>query len=356
MLLHLPGPNILYDHFWRICYLLRTTRAPLPRDIFLSVNSVCNARCIMCDVGIKKRSTFYEILTNHGEMSVDLIEKVANEFYWKPRIRITSTEPLLYSKIAYAMALLKERSFFLSITTNGVLLDKYVEKIIKYGLDELIVSIDGPPDLNNKIRGINKTDRIVESLKKLKQIRSDKPRIGINTVIMPVNYNQIYQTVEYYNDLADFHILSHMNYVSEDCTAIHNRLFPQYPMSPSCVFGIRPSLVDVDILSAELEKVLKDFKIILIPKIYSNDLLTKYYKEPKKPIRKDQKCAAPWRTAQIMPNGNILISTRCFNLSMGNLYESSFPKIWNGNKLRNFRKDLLRLKYFPVCNRCCGVF
>jgi MoaA/NifB/PqqE/SkfB family radical SAM enzyme len=335
----------------KACYLVGSTWSPLPNNIYLIVNSVCNARCLMCDIGQKKETTFYNIMTKNKEMSMDLIEKTIKDFYWKPKIRITSTEPLLYSKIEDAIKLYKKSNFFVSITTNGILLDKYIEAVTQW-VDELVISIDGPPDVNDKIRGIKSSQKILETIKRLRETRSEKPRIGINTVIMPVNQDHIYDTLKYYRDLADFHVLSHMNYVSESCSRKHNELFPQYPMTPSAIFGISPSDIDVNKLNRELERALGDFDFILIPRIYDKISLSTYYKEPEKPIKQDQKCQIPWRAAQITPNGDVLISTRCFDISMGNIREKSFLEIWNGEKLRKFRKDLLQYKYFLVCNRC----
>lgn len=336
--------------------MLRTTLAPPPKDVYLIVNSKCNAKCIMCDVGLGINTTFSNIMTKYGEMDLQIIKKTINDLWWKPKIRITSTEPLLYSKIDTAVRLYKKNNFFVSITTNGILLDKYIEKIIQWNLDEIIVSLHGPPLINDKIFQIKVTDKIVASLKNLNKFRSKSLKIGINTVIMPINQNYIYETVNLYRDYVDFYILSHLNFVSEACAKKHNKLFPKYSMSPSTVYGINPQEVDPEKLHYELKRTVMDFDVIIIPKIYDKDSLFIYYKVPEKPLNKNQKCQVPWQCSQIAPTGDVLVSTRCFNISMGNIKNQSFLSIWNGKLLREFRKDLLYFKFFPVCNRCCGVF
>ena len=48
---------------------------------------------------------------------------------------------------------------------------------------------------------------------------------------------------------------------------------------------------------------------------------------------------------------------RCYNLTVGNIYEENLTTIWNSPVLGAFRKDLMKAGgLLPACSRCCSAF
>ena len=48
---------------------------------------------------------------------------------------------------------------------------------------------------------------------------------------------------------------------------------------------------------------------------------------------------------------------RCYNITLGNLYENSIKEIWNSKTLNKLRLDLKKAGgLFPACSRCCSSF
>ena len=63
-------------------------------------------------------------------------------------------------------------------------------------------------------------------------------------------------------------------------------------------------------------------------------------------------CMAPWVHINNIPNGDILPCCIGLDGPMGNLYSENIEDIWNGEKYKNFRKDLMNDTPNKQCERC----
>jgi len=74
-------------------------------------------------------------------------------------------------------------------------------------------------------------------------------------------------------------------------------------------------------------------------------------------IKERDVCPLPFITLGVLPNGDV---QPCDNLYkpviLGNVHETSIVTMWNGDLLRNFRKQQLRgdRKKNPMCALCCA--
>lgn len=343
-------------------------RSLYPSTIYLAVNSVCNLRCKMCDVGqMNKRSQFYKNMIKAGNLSVETIEKLIKEVKgFNPMIAITSTEPLLHPKIVEIVRLVKRNGLECQLTTNGYLLENFAEELVRSGLDYLWVSLDGPGEIHDKIRGVKGTfDRAVNGIKKIeyfkKKYGKKSPEIDINFVISNLNYNHLssfldeLRRLEIRPSLVTF---SHMNFVTSEMAREHNKKFWWFCVATkSSVAVLDPKKIDTRKLDEDISRVkteYKDFDVKFVPDI-SGKYLNIYYKHPEKFVTK-RVCVAPWKSAQIQANGDCIPLTRCFNIVLGNIHKDSFKEIWNNERYRRLRKELRRFGAFPACSRCCGMF
>lgn len=80
-----------------------------------------------------------------------LVDDVA---HFKPLIAVTSTEPLLYEQLLDLIDHCHSKGLRVQVTTNGFLLEKFVGSFLEKRLDVLAVSIDGPSEVHNRIRGV----------------------------------------------------------------------------------------------------------------------------------------------------------------------------------------------------------
>jgi len=63
-------------------------------------------------------------------------------------------------------------------------------------------------------------------------------------------------------------------------------------------------------------------------------------------------CMAPWVHINNIPNGDILPCCIGLDGPMGNLYSENIEDIWNGQKYKDFRKDLMNDIPSKQCERC----
>jgi cyclic pyranopterin phosphate synthase len=120
----------LKDNFFRAIDYLR-----------LSIGDRCNLRCIYCmpSDGIAP--------SKHGDIlsyeEIIRIVKISAELGVN-KIRITGGEPLIRKNISFLINSIKNIAGIedLSMTTNGILLDKYAQELADAGLDRVNVSVD----------------------------------------------------------------------------------------------------------------------------------------------------------------------------------------------------------------------
>lgn len=338
-----------------------------PVVLFLNVTSICNLKCVHCDLGQKAvNTTFYRNMADDVRfINMATVKKLFGEIKKaKPVIAVTSTEPLLHKNIIEIIKQAKLQGLKIYVTSNGYMLSKYAEQVVESGLDKLLVSLDGLSEEHNHIRGVaDSFERAVDGIKRVVAHRkktASKITLAANMVLCNLNYDRLDEYVGYLSGIGvEQFVFSYFNYVTEKMSEIHNRKWGEkYPMTPMSLSGeLNYGDIDPDILHNQVLLVKNKYKnlhISFIPYIDSPEAIYTYFHEPFKFVTYDR-CFVPWMTATIMPNGDVTGICRCFNLIFGNINKQSFGEIWNGQRLREFRRDLRNQKSFLVCSRCCGL-
>lgn len=335
-----------------------------PLSIFVIINSRCNMACRFCDVGQDaKSSMFYKNMIN-GDLDFDLFLRLIEDVKpFKPFISITSTEPLLYPFIDDAVSFVKKQGMEINITTNGYLLERHAEKFVKYGLDKLTISVDGPAHIHDAIRkmpgAFEKIMKGMDIISDLKQKSGlDKPSILINSTICDLNHRYLEELFESLPmDKIKRVGLMPMVFLTEEIATKHNFSFGNdYPATATCLYGgANLSQIDTDRIFDSVKKLKIKYKGKL-HLYFRNDkeYLRKFFKEPETFLEK-KRCLFPWFAAQINTKGDLLGLTRCYDSTYGNVFDSGFCVAWNGPKMRKFRRDLLHYKAFTACSRCEGT-
>lgn len=351
-----------------ISYPLRNPKKWLPKIIYFSINSVCNMKCKMCDIGQREKDFQFAknlCISQEIELPLSVFRKVIDEvLFFMPSVSIVATEPLLYSEIISASRYVKERGLNLSITTNGLLLKKYVEPLLEIGLDDLWISLDGTRELNDSIRGVQGSfDNAIRGIRLShyfkKEMKSKKPNIHINFTISDLNCHILLDFAkEMIEEKVDSINFSHLNFVTGEMAKRHNDQFGLFcKTTPSSVREVNPRKIDFESLHEQIKEILRLFpkgKVTFTPHLRNKRLLCDYYLRPDLRVGK-KRCLVPWTTASIQPNGDMVVLSRCFNYVLGNLMRQNFLEIWECQRYQSFRRKLWENKYFPACTRCCGI-
>ncbi len=338
-----------------------------PLSVFIHVNTQCNLKCKMCDAGQQApESNFYKNLKGgtEGDMPIrsfkNIIEKIKR---YKPFVGIPATEPLLYPYISEGVEYIIRQGLRCSIATNGTLLKDKAKDLVNSGLTKLVVSIDGPERVHDKIRGVSGTYKkaisgIIELAELKKSLGKKEPYIFVNYVVSEDNYSVLRECIKDLPlDVIQQIDIRLMFYCTQDLAIKHNKIFgPRYDATTACLSGgINLYNIDTESLYKEAFNLNKYYAdkckfFFSIDKAW----LKKYFHEPEV-FFDATRCVFPWYTMQINNDGNVIPPQRCYHNIFGNILQQNFKEIWNGKRMMEFRKDLRKYGRFPACARCEGV-
>ena len=337
-----------------------------PEWIVLGVNNVCNLHCKMCDVGTKSLDTNFAqnlIGTHPINMPIELIKKIidnTSNYYPKARLGYAFTEPLVYPHLEESLEYASRKNIRTGITTNALTL-KHKAKILAKNKTELYVSLDGPQDIHNDIRGHKKSfQKAVEGIEALLEINAKAP-ISIFCVITEWNIGYLKEFADYFKAFPLVQIgFMHTNFTPQDIANNHNEIWAKsYPATASNIDEINIDNYDLEQLWEEISEIKNgdfNFPIVFSPEILSKDKLYEFYHKPEKIIGK--MCNDVFTNIMIKSDGSVIPAHgRCYNLTIGNIYENNLKEIWNGQIIKRFRSDLSKNGgLLPACSRCCSSF
>jgi molybdenum cofactor biosynthesis protein A len=179
-------PEKLIDSFGRVHDYLR-----------ISLTERCNLRCFYCmpeeGIALREKSVF---------MSAEETFAIAKEFVSMgvKKIRLTGGEPLIKKNISKILHDLASLNIELAITTNGILVDQYLNDFKQTGLRAVNVSLDSLDEKNfERISRRNYFQRIVSNIHLL---INEGFQTKINVVVMRgVNDHEIIDFINYTRDL-----------------------------------------------------------------------------------------------------------------------------------------------------------
>lgn len=336
-----------------------------PQWLVLGVNNICNLHCKMCDVGTQSLETNFAtnlVGTHPLHMPVELFEKIVDQtkkFYPSTKLGYAFTEPLVYKHLEETLAYADRAGLFTSITTNALNLRQKSDILAKNGLNELYISLDGPEAIHNEIRGHKSShQRALEGIEAL-QTKADIP-ISIYCVITEWNIGHLKRFLA---DLSGFRLkhvgFLHANFITEDLAVLHNQKFNNdFHATFSNVEEVSFDAYDLNALHEELNEIVQQkypFETSITPHITSKEGLHRYYFEPEKKVGKS--CFDVFNNLMIKSDGSVIPAHgRCYNVSVGNLYETDLRGIWNSDGMKKIRKTLLSEGgLLPACQRCCSA-
>ena len=144
---------------------------PMPTFVQLRVTNLCNLRCKMCgqwgDTGIYRaqsgeaptdgaleRARILELIGAKRQLALSDYVRLLDEIApWNPIVSLFGGEPFLYPDIMPLIAEVKRRGLTCTVITNGGRLEPSPGSSSRLGIDSIAVSIDGPPEVHDRIRG-----------------------------------------------------------------------------------------------------------------------------------------------------------------------------------------------------------
>src|SRR3981189_467844 len=115
--------------------------------LILNAHSRCNCRCVMCDIW--KRESNDQIHAQDLERHRNSLKSLGVR-----QIVLTGGEPLLHNDLSALCYFFRDRQIHLTLLTTGLLLHKRAEEVATL-FDDIIISLDGPPEIHDAIRRVS---------------------------------------------------------------------------------------------------------------------------------------------------------------------------------------------------------
>ncbi|MCK5220470.1 MAG: radical SAM protein, partial [Candidatus Aminicenantes bacterium] len=177
---------------WSLIRHMVFRRPAGPVQLTYFVTSKCNAKCIHC---------FYKENLNKGEdLSFDEIKKITENLPSLYFLVISGGEPFLREDLADIIIAYYNNTGVneVVIPTNGFLSDKIVmccKKILTScpGLEvSLVISLDGPADIHDKIRGVpGGFEKAVKTFFEMKKLKHANTQLKISILSTLMSFNQL---------------------------------------------------------------------------------------------------------------------------------------------------------------------
>ncbi len=341
-------------------------KRPWIAHLTLYASSICDAHCVMCDVGSGSDKGISRPLAGMPKyMPLDLLIKILEDDMGKrSSVYFMMTEPLLAPELPTMLKICKEKGHKIYLATNGHRLAERAEEISPY-VDNIQVSLDGPEEVHDSIRGKGFFSAATKGIKVLRGL-NERIGITINYTIFPNTSKYVFEFLKMMDSLEiriDQLKYQCLDFVSAKMQESHNLAFPEIPQTLS-TYGDVLAFDDMNMeeLCRQIKQV-REYEPINIeeikfkPPIKTVGDLKRYFDLAGEPMPEWNKCYTPWVAMAINTGGKAFWHTRCFNdYILGDVREQSLNDIFYGEKAKTFRDQLKNSDFcFPACARCCGV-
>ena len=310
--------------------------------LVLMPHSRCNCRCVMCDIW-KSNHDKKEITSEELEKHLESFKKLGVK-----HVAFSGGEALMHSNLWNFCELLKSIGVRISLLSTGITLAAHAANVVRH-TDDVIVSLDGPREIHNRIRNLPAAfEKLEAGIKAIKEI-SPSFRVTGRCVLQKLNYRYLKDIISTSKTL----MLDQISFLTADVsTDAFNR---DVPWTGEKVVEI--SLNDDE--ANEFEQIVRE-SFSKFADLYDNRFiaesrpkmlgLAQYYKALLgKNSFPGKKCNAPWVSAVVESDGEV--KPCFFHKSYGNLFGNSLPEILNSPAAISFRKKL-NMKRDPICERC----
>jgi Fe-coproporphyrin III synthase len=314
------------------------TKLPI---LILNTHTLCNCRCVMCDIWQRTdgKELAPETLERHRESMKNLGVR---------HVVLTGGEPLLNGNMQAICEFFRSLDIHITLLTTGLLLHKRAALVASL-VDEVILSLDGPPEVHNSIRRIPRAfETIARGVESVRILRPDLPILS-RTTIQKQNHLHLRATVQSAHVLG----LTSASFLAADVSSTaFNR---DQPWQTDKQNEIALDASELQALEAEIELLIVEHaadietgflvesaaKLRRLPNRFREHLTNSLPKAPK--------CNAPWVSAVMELDGSL---RPCFfHPPVASTINETLEQALNSPGARSFRAQL-DVASNPTCQRC----
>lgn len=306
----------------------------------------CNCRCVMCDIWRIREAR--EITPADLERQLDSFRKLGVKW-----VVFSGGEPQLNEKWAHLAKIVRSAGSRLTLLTAGLLLKSQAHEVAD-SVDDVIVSLDGPPELHNTIRRVRGAfEQLAEGVLAVRAFRPDMP-IRARCTVQQANHSSLRAVVRSAKAIG----LTSVSFLAADVTSpAFNHPDGWRPDRANAV-ALTPEQVDA--LEFEIEQLIPEHRADLDSGyvVETPHKLHRIVQHFRAHIGQTQhvapRCNAPWVSAVIEASGDV---RPCFfHPVLGNIHRQPLPEILNSPQAVSFRANL-DIASNPTCRKCvCSLY
>lgn len=257
-------------------------------------------------------------------------------------------EPQLNEKWSYLAQMLGSAGMRVTLLTAGLLLRSHAQAVAE-SIDDVIVSLDGPPDVHNRIRRVGDAfEQVSLGVSAVRRLRPDMA-FGARCTVQKANFRSLRAVVQAAKKMG----LNSISFLAADLTSsAFNRA---EGWQPDRADRVALTAQEVDGLELEIEQLIDEHAADLAAGfvVENPQKLRRVVKHFRAHLGQQQniapRCNAPWVSAVIEATGDV---RPCFfHPAVGNIHRLALPDIINGPEALQFRSSL-DIASNDVCRRC----
>jgi len=306
----------------------------------------CNCRCVMCDIWRIRQAE---------EITLDDLEKQLNSFRrlgvrW---VVFSGGEPQLNEKWSYLAQVLRLAGTRVTLLTAGLLLQSQAQAVVD-SVDDVIVSLDGPPEIHNHIRRVRDAfSQVSEGIEALRLLWPEIP-IRARCTVQKANHRSLCAVVQSAKEIG----FTSISFLAADLTSsAFNRT---EAWQPDRVDRVALTSTEVDALESEVEALIREHRDdidsgFVVESGAKLRLIVRHFRAHLNQAQNvAPHCNAPWVSAVIEASGDV---RPCFfHPVVGNIHQQSFTEIVNGPEAMRFRATL-DIAGNATCQKCvCSLY
>jgi MoaA/NifB/PqqE/SkfB family radical SAM enzyme len=309
--------------------------------LLLNVHEHCNCRCLMCDIWQRKDGKELD-LSDFERHRASIVRLGVRQ------VVLTGGEPLLHRNIEALFEFFRGCNVSITLLTTGLLLSKRAD-VVAANVDEIIISLDGPEEVHDRVRRVKGAYRLIgEGIRAVRQRKANMPVHGRCTV-QKENHGLLREAVAG----AKFLGMDSISFLAADVTS---QAFNRELVWP----GERQSQV---VLTGQEVEALED-EIASLTRDNYEDIRTKFISESAEKLWRiarrfreqlgemppvAPRCNAPWVSVVMEVDGSV---RPCFfHRKIGSVREQTLEQVINGQEARRFRASL-DVSENAICKRC----
>jgi MoaA/NifB/PqqE/SkfB family radical SAM enzyme len=341
-----------------------------PQTISLTITNACNLRCRMCgqwsgegymrpprgsdpeagpkrtrdELGLAEWKRLIDEAADHGIRS----------------LLLRGGEAFLYPDMLPLLEYIRSKDMFVSIDTNGTRLARFAADLVRIGNMHLTVSVDGPEQIHDSVRGVKGTfAKVRAGLARLAEEERKSGRTLSKSATFTISGDS-------YRGLGKMPDVARGLGLNAICIVAYY-FFPaavgkQYEQELRRNFGSgayswrgfhhEQSGVDVEVFLKELRDYRSKLDGILDYPYFpmTEEEYRTWFSDAVTPVGSPD-CANVEQLIDIQPSGDANFCVDFPDYVIGNVRESTIEAIWNGPRAEKFR-EYRRRKPLAVCCRC----